>query len=195
MLLMIKSLLSSTFFLLPVLLSLFFYGCAEKKVIAPTPKVKPEITATYLFEHRIISHSPSREKIVLTTLPFEIKTFNETYILNLVSQIPTGSQSDKNPQYYVSVQRQASNWQEYKYVYSEQTTNLILNSSYSGIRNGVFYTNYTIDLSYEQLLQLQNSDFYLTLSNAHKGRTLIELPKVYIQAFIMIINHPNDEKP
>ena len=195
MLLMIKSLLSSTSFLLLILLSLFLYGCAEKKVVAPTPKVKPEITATYLFEHRIISYSPSRDKVVITTLPFEIKTFNETYILNLVAQMLTDSQSDKNPQFYISVQRQASDWQKYKYVYSEQTNNLTLNSSSSGIRNGIFYTNYTIDLSYKQLVLLQNSDFYLTLSNTHNGKTLIELPQVYIQAFILMVDHQTGEKP
>ena len=181
-------------FLLLTVLSLIFYGCAENTVIVSTPKVKPEITATYLFEHGIISHSPSRETTLLTTLPFEIKTFDESYILNLVAQIPTTSQKDQKSHYRISIQRQAGDWQNYKYVYSKQVSGLTLKSPYSGIRHGVFYTNYIIELSYAQLVQLQNKDLYLTLSNTHQAKTLIELPRIYIQAFIMMIDHHTNQK-
>jgi len=191
---MIKNLPNNASFLLLTVLTLFFYGCADKSVVAPTPKVKPEITVSYLFEHRIISHSPSRDTTLLATLPFEIKTFDETYIINLLAQMPTASHKDKRPRYLISIQRQASDWQEYRYVYSQQAADLTLKSPYSGIRHGIFYTNYVVGLTYEQLIKLQNSDLYLTLSNTRKGRTLIELPKIYIQAFVMMIDHHTNER-
>ena len=165
-------------------------GCANKIVApSPIPKVKPQITASYLFEHRIIAQRPLVHEKTITTLPFEIKTFDETYILSLIAEIPTDVKTEKRPTYYLWIQRQANNWQEYKYVYSAQVSDLTLTSPYSGIREGVFYTNYVITLTYAQLQKLRKEDLYLTLTNTQQGRTLIELPQVYLEAFFMMIDH------
>lgn len=192
---MIKSVFGSTSFLLLVF-TLLMQGCANKTVAPnPTPQVKPQITASYLFEHRIISQRTLIHKKTLTTLPFEIKTFDETYILNLIAEIPTDAKTEEQPTYYLWIQRQAKNWQDYTHVYSAQVSDLTLTSPYSGIREGTFYTNYVITLTYEQLQKLKNEDLYLTLTNTQKGKTLIELPQVYLEAFVMMINHSTNAKP
>jgi len=177
-----------------VITFILFNGCSQP-VAAPLPHVDkklPTITAHYLFEHRIVSHNPLLQTEYIATLPYEIRTFDESYRLYLVANFKTAHQSlkttIKEPSYYLRVERNAKNWRDFTQVYSPSLTSLVLESHDSHIRQGQFYKNYTIALSKKQLLASRKRGFRVTLTNRHKDQSLLALPKTYVEAFLMMID-------
>ena len=168
-------------------------ACTEK-VPKPKPQQRPapEISVAYLVKNRIIADAPQFKAKIVATLPFEVITFDATFLLNLTAQIPDTNTSDTPPDYYIRFERQGKDtWRNYRWVLSPQLKKPILQESFSSIRQGVFYEDYTIDLEYEQLQALVGQDLQLTFVNQQQQSAYLLLPSKYIEAFIKIIDeHP-----
>jgi len=166
-------------------------ACADKELMLPPPAepVKlPKITTEYLLKNRIISYAPQFHEKILTTLPYEIENFEEHYRFHLVARVPDAeAPRDLQPKFYLWLVRYADNWRDFVAVYAENRTPLLIKPHYSNIRQGVFYEEYTIDLSLEQLKSVREKGLSLTLINAAHIRSEIFLPPEYIQAFLEII--------
>ena len=167
-------------------------GCTkneEKLQVEPT--VVPEITTAYLLEHRIISYQPKYQEKIIATLPYEIKTFDESYLLYLVARIPDKNSSallkTKEPHYYLWLERRADNWRDFVVVHSDSVTPLTINAHYSSIRQGHYYKEYTIDFTLEQLSSVQDSGLDLLLVNQQNLTSTINIPSLYIKAYLEMI--------
>lgn len=181
--------------LLVLLISILLLGGCTPHVKKTKPTVQqiPDITAAYLFEHRIISYRASQQMTTVATLPYEILTFDERYTLHLVAQFSDANSSatantKKRSNYYLLIQRQSDNWRDFTHVEAKEISNLKIESLDSHIRHGNFFKFYSIDFSKEQLLTLKNSELTLTLSNDHGFQSLLKMPKNYIEAFLQIID-------
>jgi hypothetical protein len=179
------------FLILPLLL-----GCTAGKKPEPTAKMPPpEITTAYLLEHRIISYAPKFQEKIVTTLPYEIRRFEESYLLYLVARIPdtNGASVFKaaQPVYYLWLERISDNWRDFSAVRSTIEAPLEIYSHYSAIRHGEFYEEYTINFTPEQLAGVQDSGLDLLLINQHNQRSNINIPAHYIKAFLEMLQ----EKP
>ncbi|MEN8147164.1 MAG: hypothetical protein ABFR02_06060 [Campylobacterota bacterium] len=170
-------------------------GCAkkdEKLQVEPTPV--PEITTAYLLEHRIIAYEPKYQEKIIATLPYEIKTFDESYLIYLVARLPDKNGSallkTKNPRYYLWLERRADNWRDFIAVYSTGAAPLKINAHYSAIREGHYYKEYTIDFTLQQLRSVQESGIDLILINKQNIRSTLSLPKHYIKAFLKMLEKP-----
>jgi len=166
-------------------------GCSAEKRPQPTTTPPPEITADYLLKHRIIAYAPKFHETVIATLPYEIKTFKETYLLYLVARIPD-TQSDvllkpAKPRYYLWLERRSDGWLDFTAVHAPNLTPLTIASHYSAIREGRFYQEYTIDFTLEQLYSLQSSGLELLLINKDNETSTVTLPKHYIVAFLKMV--------
>ena len=163
--------------------------------IPPEAKTVPEITTEYLLEHRIISYAPKYHEKVITTLPYEIQTFKENYLLFLVARLPDANSTAliklTKPRYYLWLERRSDGWRDFTTVYSRQLPSLGIKGHYSSIRNGAYYKDYTIDFTPKQLSHIQEHDLVLTLINKKKVRSTIEIPKNYIQAFLKMLELSN----
>ena len=189
------SLVSLTRFLLFLFMFiLLFSGCApQEKLTFEEKAAKPEVTAAYLLEHRIITYEPRFRERVVSTLPFEVISFEDSFLFYLVARIPDQSIADKStPQYYLWLERRARNWKDYVKVYSKQLSNLTIKSHYSSIRQGEFYKDYTIDLTLEQLHYIHSKGLDLTLINKNNQGSYIRLPKTYIDAFMQILDQEHN---
>ena len=167
-------------------------GCTkneEKLQVEPT--VVPEITTAYLLEHRIISYQPKYQEKIIATLPYEIKTFDESYLLYLIARIPDKNSSallkTKEPHYYLWLERRADNWRDFVVVHSDSVTPLTINAHYSSIRQGHYYKEYTIDFTLEQLSSVQDSGLDLLLVNQQNLTSTINIPSLYIKAYLEMI--------
>jgi hypothetical protein len=167
-------------------------GCAkneEKLQVEPT--AVPEITTAYLLEHRIISYQPKYQEKIIATLPYEIKTFDESYLLYLVARIPDKNSSallkTKEPHYYLWLERRADNWRDFVAVYSAKIAPLKIDAHYSTIRQGHYYKEYTIHFTLEQLSSVQDSGLDLLLVNQQSLTSTINIPSPYIKAFLEMI--------
>jgi len=179
-----------------LLILLLSFGCSqhhEEPLVAS--ETLPEITTEYLLEHRIISYAPKYHEKVITTLPYEIQTFEENYLLFLVARLPDANSTAliklTEPRYYLWLERRSDSWLDFVGVYSRQLSSLTIKGHYSSIRNGAYYKDYTIDFTPEQLAHIQEHDLVLTLINQQKVRSTVEIPKNYIQAFLKMLELPN----
>ncbi len=173
-----------------------FSGCAqhtEKPLPAPEPL--PEITADYLLEHGIISYAPEFHERIIATLPYEIVTFDESYLMYLIARLPDpDSQAHfrrTKASYYLWLQRKSGGWRDFTAVYSAHMPDLKIHPHYSSIRNGLFYKNYTIDIKLEALQKVQESGADLTLVNSQNIRSTITIPADYIKAFLEMLKSPS----
>lgn len=175
------------FLILPLLI-----GCTTGKKPEPTSTTPPpEITTAYLLEHRIISYAPKFQEKIVTTLPYEIRCFEESYRLYLVARIP-----DKNgdsvfkatqPVYYLWLERISDNWRDFTAVRSVIEAPLEIYAHYSAIRHGKFYEEYSINFTPAQLAGVQDSGLDLLLANKLHQTSNITVPVHYIKAFLQII--------
>ncbi len=169
-----------------------FNGCAEhKETVQARAEAVPDITAAYLLEHRIISYEPRYLEKVITTLPYEIKTFDESYVIYLVARLPdknsTAIWKVKEPHYYLWLERRSNNWRDFTTVYATGLNALTINSHYSAIRQGKYYKEYTINLSLEQLSAVQDSGLELVLINQHGIRSTVTVPGDYVKAYLEML--------
>jgi len=181
-------------FTLILLITIGTAGCAEK-VPQPEPKQQPvpEITVAYLVKNRIISDAPQFRAKVVATLPFEVITFEESFLLNLTAQIPESNTSDSKPDYYLRFERRGhDNWRNYKWVISPQLEQPTLQASFSSVRQGLFYEDYTVDLNYQQLKQRSDQDLQLTFINKNHQSVYLILPSKYLKAYIKIVDEYRD---
>ena len=172
-------------------------GCSQHSdEVPPLPESMPEITTDYLLKHRIISYAPKYHEKVITTLPYEIQTFDENYLLFLVARLPDANSTAvikiTEPHYYLWLERRSESWRDFVTVYSRQLPTLTIKAHYSSIRNGKYYKDYTIDFTLQQLHKVQENGFAVTLVNKQNHRSTIELPKHYIEAFVKMLELPND---
>ena len=187
-------LLLQTFVLLFTMSILF--GCTQeaKKPVPPSVTL-PEITTAYLLEHRIIAYEPKYQEKIIATLPYEIKTFDESYLTYLVARIPDKNSSvllqPKGPRYYLWLERRADNWRDFVTVRSASIAPLTINAHYSAIRQGHYYKEYTIDFTLQQLRSVQKSGIELTLINRQNISSTVSLPKHYIKAFLKMLEKPS----
>ena len=170
-------------------------GCSQHSDEATlAPETVPEITTDYLLEHRIISYAPKYHEKVITTLPYEIQTFEENYLLFLVARLPDANSTAiikiTEPHYYLWIERRSDKWRDFVSVYSRQLPSLEIKAHYSSIRNGKYYKDYTIDFTLQQLHKVQESGLAVTLINNKKKRSTIDIPKHYIQAFLKMLELP-----
>ncbi|MGB5964314.1 MAG: hypothetical protein WBF77_07560 [Sulfurimonadaceae bacterium] len=179
-------------FLLLFITLIIVSGCAkneEKLQVEPT--AVPEITTAYLLEHRIISYQPMYREKIIATLPYEIKTFDEGYLLYLIARIPDKNSSvllkTKKPRYYLWLERRADNWRDFVAVFSAKIKPLKINAHYSTIRQGHYYKEYTIDFTLEQLSSVQDSGLDLLLVNQQNLTSTINIPSPYIKAYLEMI--------
>ena len=184
-----------TLLLFLVLLSV--YGCAQKeKALSPEQTVPPDITAAYLLEHRIISYTPKLQEKIIATLPYEIETFEESYLLYLVARIPYTDSSSTlaaaEPRYYLWLQRKSDSWRDFTDVRSAMFSPLRIESHYSAIRKGAFYKDYTVDFTLEQLTRVQDSGLDLLLVNRQNVTSEINIPGHYIRAFLRMLSAPSE---
>lgn len=175
------------FFLIPALL----LGCTAAEKAKPTTTPPPEITADYLLKHRIISYAPRFHEKVISTLPYEIQRFDESYRLNLVARIPDKESGSllkaSHPRYYLLLQRSSDGWLDFTAVHTPNLTPLKIVSHYSSIRQGRFYKEYTIDFTLEQLYSLETSGLELLLINKKNETSTVTLPTHYISAFLKMV--------
>ena len=174
---------------------LLFFGCSQHSDEATQPtETVPEITTEYLLEHRIISYEPKYHEKVVTTLPYEIQTFEENYLLFLVARLPDANSTAilriTEPHYYLWLERRSDSWRDFVAVYSRQLPALEIKAHYSSIRNGKYYKDYTIDFTLQQLHGVQESGLAVTMINNKKERSTIDIPKHYIQAFLKMLALP-----
>lgn len=189
---MYKTHLSKTRIFLLLVSLIIISGCAKNEAkLQVEPTAVPEITAAYLLEHRIISYQPRYQEKIVTTLPYEIKTFDENYLIFLVAHLPyannTALLKAAQPRYYIWLERRADNWRDFIAVYSQQLAPLKINSHYSAIRQGHFYKEYTIDFTLEQLSYVQDSGLDLLLVNQQNLVSEIDIPSLYIKAYLEMI--------
>ncbi len=167
-------------------------GCTRhSEAVRVEPTTLPEITTAYLLEHRIIAYEPTYHEKIIATLPYEIKTFDEDYLIYLVARLPE-EQSDsvlktKGPHYYLWLERRADNWKDFSVAYTEELGILKLSSYYSSIREGHYYKEYTVDFTLEQLDSLQDLGLTLLLVNPKNERSRITLPSSYIKAYLEML--------
>ena len=186
---MLKFLQSS---LLITLVLLIISGCREPiEIPEPTPAQLPKITTDYLFEHRIIAYAPTFGEKVISTLPYEIATFDEDYIFYLVARLPDANSFTQtkrtNPHYYLWLERTSKGWLDFTHGYSKKLGRFIVIGHNSSIRSGKFYKNYTIDLSLSQIEHVDNSGVTFHLYNNNGKSSTIHLPKEYIKAFLLAL--------
>jgi len=179
-----------------LLILLLSFGCSQHhENPLPASETVPEITTEYLLEHRIISYAPKYHEKVITTLPYEIQTFEENYLLFLVARLPdansTALMKITEPRYYLWLERRSESWRDFVAVYSRQLPSLAIKAHYSSIRSGKYYKDYTIDFTLQQLHKVQESGLAVTLVNIQNHRSTIELPKHYIEAFVKMLELPN----
>ncbi len=177
---------------------LFFYGCTKEESLKPAPTLPPEITTAYLSEHRIISYAPKFQEKIIATLPYEIKSFEESYLLYLVARLPDENSSSvfkaTKPLYYLWLERRSDNWRDFTMVHSSIKTPLKIHAHYSAIRDGKFYEEYTINFTPEQLAGLQHSGLDLLLLNQHNLTSNISIPAHYIKAFLEILKEQAEKE-
>jgi len=167
-------------------------GCNQSPEIPePAPVSYPEVTTDYLFEHRIIAYVPTFGEKVISTLPYEIATFDEDYIFYLVARLPDPNSSAQikrtHTRYYLWLERTSKGWLDFTQAYSYELGRLNILGHNSSIRSGKFYKNYTIDLSLEQIQQVRNSGLTLNMGNKKSHVSTIFLPKEYIDAFLLTL--------
>jgi hypothetical protein len=177
---------------------LLFNGCTTVKKTEPAPLPLPQITTAYLLAHRIISYEPKYQETIIATLPYEIINFDESFQLNLVARIPDENRSPvfvtTGPRYYLWLERKAQSWLDFTEVHSVMIAPLKINAHFSAIRKGVFYKEYTIDFTIEQLEQVQDSGLDLLLINENSNTSEIALPSYYIKAFLKMLETYSDPK-
>lgn len=171
-------------------------GCAqhvEKPLPAPEPL--PEITADYLLEHGIISYAPQFHEKIIATLPYEIVTFEESYLVCLVARLPDPESRARirrtEASYYLWLQRKSGGWRDFTAVYSAHMPDLKIHPHYSSIRNGLFYKDYTIEVKPEMLQKVQENGAEFTLVNNQNIRSTIAIPADYIKAFLEMLKPPS----
>ena len=167
-------------------------GCAKhEEKLQIEPAVMPEITTAYLLEHRIISYEPRFHEKIIATLPYEIKTFDESYLIHLIARIPDNNSTvaiqAKQPHYYLWLERRADNWRDFTVVRSSSMSMLRIHPHYSSIRQGLYYKEYTVDLILEQISQIQDRGLTLELINQQNQRSVITIPSLYIKAYLEMI--------
>jgi len=168
-------------------------GCAEKEEMLQVESAAevPEITTAYLLKHRIISYEPKYHEKIIATLPYEIKTFDESYLIYLIARIPdknsTVQLKTRVPHYYLWLERRADNWRDFVAVQSAIATSLTIKPHYSTIREGRYYKEYTIDFTLEQFRSAEDSGVKLMLINQQNQRSTITIPSLYIKAYLEMI--------
>ncbi|MCJ7765925.1 MAG: hypothetical protein MUP09_08310, partial [Thiovulaceae bacterium] len=139
---------------------LLFNGCTKAQKAEPVAPL-PQITTAYLLEHRIVSDVPKFQEKSIATLPYAIQTFEESYLLYFVARIPDENRSavfaTTKPRYSLLLQRRGHNWRDFTEVHAVKIARLQINSHYSAVREGLFYQEYTIDFTLEQLESVQGS--------------------------------------
>lgn len=181
---------------IPMLIPLLFNGCTKAESIKPAAAPMPEITTAYLFEHRIISHEPKYQEKIIATLPYEIESFDEEYLLCLIARIPDEKRSAvfaaTKPRYYLWLERTAVSWRDFTEVHSPKIAPLQIDPHFSAIRKGLFYKEYSIDFTLEQLESVQDSGLDLLLINQKNETSEINLPSRYIKAFLKMLENRTD---
>ncbi len=174
---------------------LFFNGCTTAEKHAPAPLPPPQVTTAYLLEHRIISYEPKYQEKVIATLPYEIVRFDESYLLYLVARIPDENRSavfvKTEPHYYLWLERKAESWRDFTEVHAVKIDSLRINAHFSAIRKGVFYKEYTVDFTLEELEYVQDSGLDLLLINQNNDTSEIALPSHYVKAFLKMVETPS----
>ncbi len=178
--------------LLLIILFFILSGCAERETkVQVTPSQVPEITLAYLLEHRIVSHLPKQHVKIVSTLPYEIKNFDESYLLRLIAEIPDKNSSTlpkaKLPHYYLWLERRSGNWRDFDTAYSTRLETLKVDPHFSSIRQGHYYKEYTIDFSLEQLSAADDNEMELLLVNQQNQTSTITVPSLYIEAFFEMV--------
>ena len=179
-----------TFLLLLTLM--LISGCAKhEEKLQAEPAVIPEITTAYLLKHRIISYEPRFHEKIIATLPYEIKKFDESYLIYLIARIPdknsTATLQTKEPRYYLWLERRADNWRDFTVVRSSSMSPLRINPHYSTIREGKYYKEYTVDLMFKQMPQVEEQGLTLELINQQNQRSVITVPSLYVKAYLEMI--------
>ncbi len=173
---------------------LIISGCTKAVEKSPVePVTLPEITTAYLLEHRIIAYEPKQHEKVIAILPYEIKTFDESYMIYLVARIPDSNSSndlkEKKPRYYLWLERRAENWRDFLVAQTVALPPLKVDSHFSNIRQGHYYEEYTIDFRLERLAYVQDSDLELLLINQQHFTSTITVPSLYIKAYLEMIKN------
>lgn len=173
--------------------TLFFSsGCANhKETIQVAPVAVPDIDAAYLLEHRIISYEPRYQEQIVNTLPYEIRNFDESYIICLVARLPdensTSVWKSTEPHYYLWLERRSNNWRDFTTVQAAGLGILKIDSHYSAIRQGHFYKEYTINFRVDQLFAVQDSGLELVLINQQGIKSTVTIPADYIRAYLKML--------
>ncbi len=168
-------------------------GCAEKEEMLQVKPAAdlPEITTAYLLEHRIISYEPTYHEKIIATLPYEIKTFDEGFLIYLIARIPDKNSSThlktRVPRYYLWLERRADNWRDFVAVRSAIASPLTIKPHNSTIRQGHYYKEYTIDFTLKQFMYAEDSGVKLTLVNQQNQTSTIIIPSLYIKAYLEMI--------
>ena len=178
--------------LLITLLLVSISGCEELvEIPEPTPVTYPEVTTDYLFEHRIIAYMPTFGEKVISTLPYEITTFEEDYVFYLVARLPDTNSSAQTKRtktrYYLWLERTSKGWLDFTQAYSDKLGRFTIIGHNSSIRSGRFYKNYTIDLNLSQIEYVRKSGLTFRLYNRNEKSSTIHLPKEYIEAFLLAL--------
>ena len=166
-------------------------GCAKhEQKLQVAPAIMPEITTAYLLKHRIISYEQKNQEKVMAILPYEIKTFDESYRLYLIARIPDTNNSTmteiRKPHYYLWIERKADNWRDFVAVRSNISP-VKINAHFSSIRDGHYFKQYSIDLTLDQLSSVQDSGLNFLLFNQKNITSTIALPSLYIKAYLEMI--------
>lgn len=174
----------------------FINGCADhNETLEVTPAAAPEISTAYLLEHRIISYDPKYREKVIHTLPYEIKKFDESYIIYLVARLPDSNSTTvwkaKEPHYYLWLERSSDNWRDFTTVKATALGELKIDSNYSSIREGRFYKEYTIDFTLEQLYTIKGPGLELVLKNQQGVESTVSIPSLYIEAYLQMLPRPS----
>ncbi len=185
---------SQVYTLLLFITLLIISGCT-KDIEKPQaePAALPEITTAYLLEHRIIAYEPKQHEKIVATLPYEIKTFDESYLIYLVARLPDNNSSEKtnakSPRYYLWLERRAANWRDYVVARSPNMPPVKIKAHYSNIRQGQYYEEFTIDFRLEQLSYVKESGLELLLINQQYLTSTITIPSLYIKAYLEMIEN------
>ena len=182
-------------YLLLFIMFIFLQACSQKHLEPLPPQTEPpEITTAYLLEHRIISYAPQFHEKILSTLPYEMENFGERYRFHLIARVPDTSASNPvKKHYYLWLVRYADSWRNFTAAYSSALGELKIEPHYSNIRQGVFYEEYTIDFTLQQLKKLQKQGLSLTLLNNAHVHSEIFLPPEYLQAFLELIKEQEEQ--
>ena len=172
-------------------------GCSsEKNLEVNNVSKKTNITADYLFEHRIVTNEAKIHKHIMTTPPFEVVDFDEQFLVYLIVQrVNIEGNKDNGPRYHIYIERTASDWLDYTQAYATHLGRFEIQSHFANIRQGRFFKSYTLALVEGQFQRLDNSALTFVVATKIGQQKRITIPAVYIEAYLKMANLPVFTEP